>query len=153
VNSRSVIPLVLLVAVSACASHGPRLQIPDKVEADCESRSVRQTAIESIVASTDDQVRPGTYPGEAAMRKAIRNSGGAIAHWTHQPLRLPNTAKTLGVDGDYLDLVGASLTNSVDPKTNSRPVWLTFKTPTGEKTVLERAYDTQNVCIEGTRQI
>jgi hypothetical protein len=26
---------------------------------------------------------------------------------------------------------------------------MTFKTPSGDRTVLERAYDIQNVCIEG----
>lgn len=151
-NPRRLLPLVLLAAASACASHAPRLQIPVKVEADCESRAVRQTAIDSIVTSTDDTIRPGVYPGDAAMRKAIRQGGGAIAYWPKQPLRLPRTAKALGVDGDYVDLVRAAMTNAVDPKTNSRQLWLTFKTPSGEKTVLERAYDVQNVCIEGTRQ-
>jgi hypothetical protein len=126
--------------------------MPLRVEADCESRAVRQTAIDSIVSSTDDKIVPGVYPGNAAMRKQIRAGGGAIAYWPSQPLKLPRTAKALGVQGDYVDLVRAAMTNTVDPKTQSRAVWLTFKTPSGEKTVLERAFDTQNVCIEGTRQ-
>ena len=33
----------------------------------------------------------------------------------------------------------------------TRPVWLTFATPKGDVTVLERAYDVQDVCIEGQR--
>lgn len=143
-----------LLAVSGCsAPRAPRLQLPLRVEADCESRSVKQTAIDSIVASTDDTVRPGTYPGDAAMRKKIKNGGGAFAYWPSQQLQLPRTAKALGVDGDYVELVRAVITNDVDPGTGSRPVWLTFRTPSGEKTVLERAFDTQNVCIEGTRQV
>ena len=120
--------------------------------ADCESRSVKQTAIDSIVASTDDAIRPGTYPGDAAMLARIRSGGGAIAYWPAQPLRLPQTAKALGVQGDYLTLTRASMTNDVDAAGGWRPVWLTFATPSGERTVLERAFDVQNVCIEGTRQ-
>ena len=49
-------------------------------------------------------------------------------------------------------LVRAVITNQIDHATHSRPVWLTFATPKGEVTVLERAYDTQDVCIEGTPQ-
>ena len=145
------LPLVLLALVTGCAPHAPRIELPARVTADCESRSVKQTAIGSVVASTDDVIRAGTYPGDAAMRKQIRDGGGAIAYWPGQPLRLPNTAKALGVDGDYLTLTQVALTNTVDPG-GWRAVWLTFKTPSGERTVLERAYDVQNVCIEGTRQ-
>ncbi len=146
---RRFLPLVLLAATSACVSHEPRLQLPTNVEAKCEHNSVKQTAIEAIVASTDDTIQPGTYPGDAAMRKIIQSVGGAFAYWPAQPLRAPNTAKALGLDGDYLTLVRAVVTNQVDVPNHARPVWLTFKTPSGEKTVLEKAHDIQDVCIEG----
>ena len=45
------------------------------------------------------------------------------------------------------------ITNQIDPKSTTRPVWLTFATPKGNVTVLERAYDVQNVCIEGQREV
>ena len=150
-NKLALLPLVLLAVASGCAPRAPRIELPARVQADCESRSVKQTAIGSIVASTDDVIRPGTYPGDAAMLKQIKNGGGAIAYWPAQALRLPQTAKALGVDGDYVTLTKAALTNSVNPA-GWRPVWLTLKTPGGERTVLERAFDVQNVCIEGTRQ-
>jgi hypothetical protein len=138
--------------LSACAPAAPRLRIPDRTQASCESRAVKQTAIESIVASTDDTVRPGTYPGDAALRKAIRSNGGVFAYWNDQPFVSPNTAKTLGVSGDLV-LERAVITNQIDPKSTTRPVWLTFATPKGNVTVLERAYDVQNVCIEGQREV
>ena len=102
------LPLVLLALVTGCAPRAPRIELPARVAADCESRSVKQTAIGSVVASTDDVVRPGAYPGDAAMLKRIHNGGGAIAYWPAQPLRLPQTAKALGVDGDYLMLTRAA---------------------------------------------
>lgn len=130
------------------------MQIPYRNVADCESRSVKQTAIDSIVASTDDTVRAGTYPGDKALMKVVKSPlGGVFAYWKDQPIRMPDTAKAIGVGGDYVMLRRAVITNQVDDASHSRPVWLTFATPHGERTVLERAYDTQNVCIEGQREI
>jgi hypothetical protein len=145
-----------LLAVSACAPSVPRLHLPIRTEANCESKSVKQTAIDSIVASTDDTVREGRYPGDAPLRKAIKNGGGVFAYWESQPLRAPDTAKALGVIGDP-DLKRAVITNDVQGSDQDRVgryrlVWLTFATPKGDVTVLERAYDVQNVCIEGRRQ-
>ncbi len=154
-NPSRLLPLVLLAA-AACTSSVPRLHLPIRTEASCESKSVKQTAIDSIVASTDDTVRPGTYPGDAVMRNAIKNGGGVIAYWEAQPLRVPDTAKFLGVTGDP-DLKRAVITNQLqgsekDRLGQYRSIWLTFATPKGDVTVLERAYDVQNVCIEGRRQ-
>jgi hypothetical protein len=149
-------PLALLAVTAACAPNGPRLHLPIRTEANCESKSVKQTAIESIVASTDDTVREGRYPGDAPLRKAIEHGGGVFAYWESQPFRAPDTAKALGVSGD-LDLKRAIITNETlgsdqDRVGPYRLVWLTFGTPKGDVNVLERAYDVQNVCIEGRRQ-
>ncbi|MDQ6926039.1 MAG: hypothetical protein M3154_07370 [Candidatus Eremiobacteraeota bacterium] len=146
-------PLALL-ALTACAPSAPRLQLPIRTEANCESRAVKQTAIDSIVASIDDTVRPGTYPGDGLMRKAIKAGGGVFAYWRDQPFPAPDTAKALGITGTPT-LKRAVITNQVFPagKEHYRPVWLTFATPKGDAVVLERAYDVQNVCIEGRREI
>ena len=150
-NLKRLFPLALL-AVAACSSNpAPRLQIPNRTEANCESKSVKQTAIDSIVASVDDTVRAGSYPGDAVLRKTVQRAGGVFAYWDGQPLRAADTAKALGVAGDPV-LTRAVITNDFNPKDQYRPVWLTFATPKGPVTLLERAYDMQNVCIEGTRQ-
>ena len=151
-----LLPLALLTVSAACSPDVPRLHLPIRTEANCESKSVKQTAIESIVASIDDTVRGGRYPGDAVLRTAIKNGGGVFAYWQSQPLRAPDTAKALGLSGD-LDLKRAVITNQVlgsdqDRVGPYRLVWLTFATPKGEVRVLERAYDVQNVCIEGRRQ-
>ena len=154
-NSPSrLLPLALLVLAACARSPAPRLQLPLRVEANCESRSVKQTAIDSIVASIDDTVRPGRYPGDAVLRKAIKSGGGVFAYWRDQQFPAPDTAKALGVTGN-LTLKRAVITNRVQPdeKAPYRQVWLTFATPKGDAVVLERAYDVQNVCIEGRREI
>lgn len=147
-----LLPLVLL-GLTACVSSAPRLYIPDRVKANCENRAVKQTAIESIIASTDDTVLKQAYPGDAALQKTINKLGGVFAYWKSQPLRLPDTAKELGVDGDYLTLTRAVVTNEIDKAHHSRPVWFTFSTQKGPVTVLEHAYDIQDVCIEGQADI
>ena len=150
-----LLPLALLVLAACKPSSAPRLQLPFRTEANCESRSVKQTAIDSIVASIDDTIRPGQYPGDAAMRKAVKTGGGGVfAYWRAQPFPAPDTAKELGITGDLI-LKRAVITNQVQPsdKAPYRAVWLTFATPRGDAVVLERAYDVQNVCIEGRREI
>jgi hypothetical protein len=154
---RIALALGAALVLAACAQSAPRLQLPNRTEANCESKSVKQTAIDSIVASTDDAVRQGRYPGDAALHKEVASGGGVFAYWDDQVLQLPQTAKAIGVDGD-LRLVRAVITNQVAQSENARlgpyrPVWLTFATPRGNVTVLERAYDVQNVCIEGQRQV
>jgi hypothetical protein len=154
--SRPLAALVLL-ALWGCASNAPRIKLPGNAEANCESRAVKQTAIGSIVASTDDTVRPGAYPGDAALRRVIKSDGkdggGVFAYWPNQPLYAPNSAKTLGVAGDYLTLTRAVITNQINADEHWRPIWLTVTTPKGSVTILERAYDVQNVCIEGQRDV
>jgi hypothetical protein len=145
--------LLALLVLSACAPSAPRIHLPSRTDANCESRSVKKTAIDSIVASTDDTVREGTYPGDAAMRKIVKRGGGVFAYWRDQPFRAPDTANALGVSGDLM-LARAVVTNEIRAgEPPYRPVWLTFTTPKGDVTVLERAYDVQNVCIEGRREI
>ena len=156
-NPSRFFPLALVAAAAACSSSVPRLHLPIRTEANCESKSVKQTAIESIVASTDDTVRAGRYPGDAVERNAIKNGGGVIAYWEAQTVRAPDTAKALGVSGDP-ELKRVVITNDVlgsekDRVGQYRLIWLTFATPKGDVTVLERAYDVQNVCIEGRRQV
>ena len=144
--------LIALLVLAACTSSAPRIHLPSRTEANCESRAVKKTAIDAIVASTDDTVRDVRSPGDAALRAAVKRYGGVFAYWTDQPFRAPDTAQALGVRGD-LTLERAVITNELGPKQQYRPVWLTFATPKGDVTVLERAYDVQNVCIEGRREL
>ncbi|GAC1581774.1 MAG: hypothetical protein NVS3B7_17010 [Candidatus Elarobacter sp.] len=146
-----LLPFALL-ALAACVSTAPRIQLPTKVEANCENRAVKQTAIDAIVASTDDRVVGTRYPGDKVLKKVIQSIGGGFAYWPDQPLHLPDTAKAIGVSGDYVTLKRAVITNQIDKAAHSRPIWFTLASPKGDVIVLERAYDIQNICIEGQRE-
>jgi hypothetical protein len=147
--NRSVLALLAIALAAGCSGpKAPQLQLPQRTQANCDNRAVKQTAIESIVASTDDRVRPGAYPGDNELRRQILNVGGTFAWWPHQLVRMPETAKVLGLNGDP-QLERVAMTNDVHLDEHWRPIWMTFKTPSGDRTVLERAYDIQNVCIEG----
>jgi hypothetical protein len=142
---------IAVLALAGCVSSEPSVKLPVKMVANCENRAVKQTAIESIVASSDDAVQPAVYPGDAVLHAIIRRRGGVFAFWPGQPLDLPKTARALGVSGPYVTMTRVVITNEIDA--GSRPIWLTISTPQGDRTVLERAFDVQDVCIEGQRDI
>jgi len=146
---RAILASALVLA--GCISSEPRIELPRDMVANCERRAVKQTAIESIVASTDDVVRPERYPGDPALHAVVARLGGVFAYWHEQPLKLPRTAQALGVAGPYVTLERAVITN--ESHDGSRPIWLTLRTPNGDRIVLERAYDLQDVCIEGQRDL
>lgn len=153
---RHAVLFAAALVLAGCVSHEPRIRLPERAEANCESRSVKQTAIEAIVASVDDKPQPDAYPGDGPSRAAIKRVGGTFAFWDNnggQQLKLPNTAKALGVKDDYLMLTRAVITNEFNTAEHSRPIWLTFMTPSGPRTIREKAYDVQDVCIEGRREI
>lgn len=146
---RSLFSAVVCVALGACsASNVPRLHQPDSVEAFCGDRVAMLTAVESIVASTNDAPVQTGIPPAAAIRKFAGDTGGIIAHWNDQPLYLPHTAKALRIDGDYVTLGDAAIGNG-PPAGDSRRIYLTIKTPAGPKTLALQAYDIQDVCNEG----
>jgi len=143
--------LLAALALTGCVSTEPRIELPYKMEANCENRAVKQTAIESIVASTDDVLRPDRYPGDAALRAVVHRSGGVFAYWHDQPVKLPRTARALGLTQPYVPVERVVITNARGAE--SRPIWMTIRGPYGERIVLERAFDLQDVCIEGQRDI
>src|ERR1700736_590647 len=100
VNPSRLLSVAALITLCACVSNAPKIKLPGNAEANCENRAVKQTAIASIVASIDDTVREGRYPGDAVMRRIIKSTGpsggGVFAYWPDQPLHAPDTAKALG---------------------------------------------------------
>ena len=136
--------------LAACAAPVPRLHAPDGVEVYCGDRAAVATAIESIVASTGDATEPPVRVSEAQIRKDIQSGGGIVAHWNDQQLYQPSLAKTLGADGKYVTL-GDALISNRPTSTDSRPIFLALKTPSGSKLFALRAYDVQDVCNQGKR--
>ena len=74
-----------------------------------------------------------------------------FAYWHAQPVKLPRTARALGLSNPYVPVDRVVITNARGGE--SRPIWMTIRGPHGETIVLERAFDLQDVCIEGQRDI
>jgi hypothetical protein len=144
---------VLAVAaflLAGCSS-APPLVAPDRVESFCSEKEPRGTAIASILSSVSDRIETSVaYPGDAMLRTDVKQNTGVIGHWKSQPLYMPATAQALGVSGNYIDVTDVVIDNQLSGS-ESRLIYVTVTTPQGPKDVVLRAYDTQNVCVEGTR--
>ena len=137
--------------LAGCASQAPLLQPPDRVESFCSEKEPRGTAIASVLGSVSDRIETSVaYPGDTILRTDVKQNSGVIGHWKSQPLYMPATAKVLGVSGNYIDVTGVVIDNQLSG-TESRLIYVTVATPKGPKKLVLRAYDTQNVCVEGTR--
>ena len=137
--------------LAACSSSPPPLQPPDRTESFCSEKEPRGTAIASILSSVSDRIETSVaYPGDAALRTDVKANSGIIGHWKSQPLYMPSTAAALGVSGNYIDVTDVVIDNQL-AGSESRLIYVTVSTPQGPKNLVLRAYDTQNVCVEGTR--
>jgi predicted small lipoprotein YifL len=142
---------VAALLLAACGTKPPQLLPPDRVDSFCSEKEPRGTAIASILASaTDNIVQDVAYPGDAMLRTDVQRNTGIIGHWDAQQVYLPKVAAAIGVAGDYLDVKDIVIDNQISG-VDSRLIYVTVATPHGRKQIVLRAYDVQNVCIEGTR--
>jgi len=143
--------LVLALVLAGCSSSVPLLQPPDRVESFCAEKEPRGTAIASVLGSATDRIETTiAWPGEAMLRTDVKQNSGVIGHWKSQPLYMPGTAAAIGVSGNYIDVTDVVIDNQLSGA-ESRLIYVTITTPQGAKNLVLRAYDTQNVCVEGTR--
>ena len=143
--------MVLAALVLAGCSSGPLLLAPDRVESFCAEKEPRGTAVASVLGSVADRIETSVaWPGEGMLRTDVKQNGGVIGHWKSQPLYMPFTAKALGVPGNYIDVTDVVIDNQLSGN-ESRLIYVTIATPQGPKNIILRAFDTQNVCVEGER--
>jgi hypothetical protein len=137
--------------LAGCASRAPLLQPPDSVESFCSEKEPRGTAIASVLGSVSDRIETSVaYPGDTILRTDVKQNSGVIGHWKSQPLYMPATAKALGIPGNYIDVTDIIIDNQLSVA-QSRLIYVTVSTPQGPKKLVLRAFDTQNVCVEGER--
>jgi hypothetical protein len=137
--------------LAGCSSSAPALNPPDRTESFCSEKEPRGTAIASILSSVSDRIETSVaYPEDATLRTNVKVNGGIIGHWKSQPLYMPSTAQALGVSGNYIDVTDVVIDNQLSGS-ESRLIYVTVITSQGPKKLVLRAYDTQNVCVEGTR--
>jgi hypothetical protein len=135
--------------LAGCSSSAPRLVPPDSTESFCSDKEPRGTAIASILGSVSDRIETSVaYPGDAILRTDVKQNSGIIGHWKSQPLYMPATAQAIGVSGNYIDVTQVVIDNQLSGA-ESRLIYVTVSTPAGPKNLVLRAYDTQNVCVEG----
>jgi len=139
-----------VLALTACGPHAPQLLPPDRIESYCIEKEPRGTAIASILSSVADQPLTSPYPSDAAIRADIKKYGGVVGHWKNQPVYLPATAVKLDVPGQYVDVTDVAIDNQLEDA-ESRIIYVTVAGPHGPQHLVLRAYDVQNVCVEGTR--
>lgn len=141
---------LLLLVPAACGPRAPQLLAPDRIESFCSEKEPRGTAVASILSSTADQIEPLLAPSVDDLNAQVRKNGGIIGHWNAQPLFMPKLAKVLHVSGDYVDVRDVWIDNQLDGA-DSRIIYVTLAAPGGTKRIALRAYDVQNVCVEGRR--
>lgn len=142
---------VAALVLAGCSSGPPPLVAPDRVESYCSEKEPRGTAIASILSSVSDRLETSVaYPSDLELHTDVKQNTGVVGHWKSQPLFMPATAAALGVSGKYIDVTDVVIDNQLSGN-ESRLIYVTVVTPKGPKNIILRAYDTQNVCVEGTR--
>lgn len=149
-NRSAAFALALACAASGCAPHAVRFANATRVEAFCGSKQARATGIASVLTSTDDRLLDDR-PTEADARRAVAAGDGVLIYWHDQPLAMPNVARELGETDGYVRVREAAIPPAPEGAT-TRHLYLLLRDRGGQRWVTVRAYDVQNVCVEGKRE-
>jgi len=141
---------VLAAGAVSCAPRVPGIADPLRVEAHCSPREARITGIRSILTSTNDIVLDDGSPA-SEVRAAVRSGDGAIAYWNDQLLLLPNSAKGFGESDGYARVRAAGIPPAPAGATY-RHLYLYVRDRGAYRWVTLRAFDIQDICIEGHKQ-
>jgi hypothetical protein len=145
------IALGALVFVCGCAPSAPRIAHPVSVRSFCGTREARLTGIASVITSTNDSLldeRP-TFP---EVLRAVASGDGVIAYWNAQPLLLPRVSKQIGESDGYVRVYAAGVPPTLDLATTRR-LYLLVRDGNRKRWVALTAYDAQDVCVEGHRDV
>ncbi len=135
----------------ACAPRVPGIADPTRVDAHCNPREARITSLRSVLTSTNDELLAGEHPTFAAVRAETRAGDGAIAYWNDQPLALPKTSVALG-ETDGFVRVRALAVAPTPSDVPSRTIYLEVRDRGAYRWIAMRAFDVQDVCVEGHKQ-
>ncbi len=155
-TGRSPFVAALFAALFACAAcappSAPRIAHPVKLRSFCGTREARLTGIDSVMTSTDDRIRD-EHPTEADVVRDVENGDGVIAYWNGQLLSLPNVANDLGETDGYVRVDAAAVAPVEGDQAVTRRLFLEVRDHGHDRWIALTAYDTQNVCIEGHRDV
>jgi hypothetical protein len=139
-----------LALAAGCGHADHPLSPPASVEGFCGPKQVRETALLSILTSTNDRIVPNSHPNEADLRARLLRSGGALGRWDDELLRIPQTARLLG-EADGFVRVRAAVAVDAPEGATTRPLYLLVRARGGYRWIELTAFDVQSVCIEGRR--
>lgn len=140
-----------MLVTAGCTETAPRILSPLRIDDFCGSKQARPTGIASVMTSTSDQPLDDA-PTAADVRKAVRAGDGTIAYWNDQLLSLPQTAKQVGETDGYVRVRAVGIP-PVSPNATSRHIYLEVRDGRAYRWFTLQAYDVQNVCVEGKRDI
>ncbi|MEO6991063.1 MAG: hypothetical protein ABI346_04640 [Candidatus Baltobacteraceae bacterium] len=142
------------VALAACSSaaRAPILSTPTRFDSACGSRQVRYTGLMSVITSTDDKAIAGVDPTDTEVHAEVHARGGAIAYWNDERLALPRVAGQLGETDGYVRLRAAAVPTAA-PNSPTRRIELLLRDHRRFRWVALRAFDRQDVCVEGRREM
>jgi hypothetical protein len=145
------IALGAVVFACGCAPSAPRIAHPVSVRSYCGTREARLTGVASVITSTNDTLldeRP-TFPD---VQRAVAAGDGVIAYWNAQPLLMPRVAKELGESDGYVRVYAAGIPPAMDLATTRR-LYLFVRDGGAKRWISLTAYDAQDVCVEGHRDV
>jgi hypothetical protein len=145
-----VLGAATLAALVACATKGPLLTYPVRIDSNCGQRNAQASSIESVMTSTDDTIGP-PHPNAEGVRREVNAAGGAIAYWHDQLLVLPKSSRVLGETDGSARIRAVAITDVPDGA-SKRTIYLDVRDHGAYRWIAMTAYDTQSVCIVGRPQ-
>jgi hypothetical protein len=141
-----------VVLFVACVPHAPRVTVPTRIDSSCGTKPVRVSAIESIVTSTDDKIRPDDRPAWSSVRHDLDANGGAIAYWNDLLLMVPRTSRALGETDGYARVRAAAISATAPAGMPTRRIALLVRDHGAYRWIAMSAYGLQDICVEGRRE-
>jgi hypothetical protein len=137
--------------LSGCAPVEPQIASPVRIQGYCGGGHARPTGVASVMTSTDDKLL-ADLPSESGIVREVKASTGVIEFWNEQLLRLPKTSLALGESDGYAR-VHAIAVGAAQAGATTRVIYLKARDHGFDRWVAMTAYDLQNVCIEGRREV
>jgi hypothetical protein len=109
------------------------------------------TSIASVMASTNDALLDAR-PTEYDVRRAVRTGDGVIAYYNDQVLALPHVSTQLGESDGYARVRAVGIGGVPPEGAQSRDIYLLVRDHKVYRWIEMRAFDVQNVCVEGKRE-
>jgi hypothetical protein len=149
--ARAALFLLAALAATGCTPSEPHIAAPLRTQDYCGEGHARPDGVGSVMTSTDDKLL-ADRPTERGIVREVKAATGVIEFWNDQPLRLPKTSLALGETDGYARVREIAISAS-PPGVATRTIYLKVRDHGFDRWIAMAAYDLQNVCIEGRREV